>query len=87
MPSELNLLRQSTKSAIQLYIREHTEEKMNVIAKIYIIIIKNIYVFIFSGIKRTIMSLSIISIFLTIFLNGIIHSINSFQRNTSFFLI
>ena len=34
-PSELNLLRQRRRSAIQLYIREHPQEKMNAIAKIY----------------------------------------------------
>ena len=34
-PSELNLLRQRRRSAIQLYIREHPDEKMNNIAKIF----------------------------------------------------
>ena len=34
-PSELNLLRQRRRSAIQLYIREHPDEKMNVIAKLF----------------------------------------------------
>ena len=34
-PSELNLLRQRRRSAIQLYIREHHDEKMNVIAKLF----------------------------------------------------
>ena len=35
IPSELNLLRQRRRSAIQLYVKEHPEAKLNEVAKLF----------------------------------------------------